>query len=78
MIARDVGGDSLQKPGTVPGDPAALRGLPMIGVRGGHGGAIKGTQPAADVARSDVNPGCHLGITVCAFPARLTTPDPHR
>lgn len=27
------------------GDPAALRGLPAVGVRGGYGGAIAGTRP---------------------------------
>jgi len=28
-----------------PGDPAALRGLPVVGVRGGFGGAIRGSRP---------------------------------
>jgi hypothetical protein len=31
--------------GSLPGDPAALRGLPCIGVRGGFGGAIRGSRP---------------------------------
>lgn len=30
---------------TAGGDPAALRGLPVAGVRGGFGGAIRGTKP---------------------------------
>lgn len=29
----------------LPGDSAALRGLPAVCVRGGFGGAIRGTQP---------------------------------
>jgi hypothetical protein len=29
------------------GDPTALRGLPTVGVRGGFGGAIRGTKPGA-------------------------------
>lgn len=29
----------------VPGDPFALRGLPVVGVRGGVGGAIADTRP---------------------------------
>jgi hypothetical protein len=32
-----------------PGDAAALRGLPMIGVAGGYGGAIRGTQPGTNL-----------------------------
>lgn len=31
--------------GALPWDPARLRGLPAIGVRGGLGGAIPGTRP---------------------------------
>lgn len=27
------------------GDPAELRGIPAVGVRGGFGGAIRGTRP---------------------------------
>lgn len=29
----------------LPGDPMRLRGVPCIGVRGGVGGAIRGTRP---------------------------------
>lgn len=28
-----------------PGDAARLRGIPVVGVDGGYGGAIKGTRP---------------------------------
>jgi hypothetical protein len=31
--------------GSPVGDEAKLRGLPCVGVRGGFGGAIKGTRP---------------------------------
>lgn len=31
--------------GALPGDPAALRGLPMLCVKGGYSGAIRGTVP---------------------------------
>ena len=34
---------------TKPGDPAQLRGIPVVGGRGSFGGAIKGTQPLAEV-----------------------------
>ena len=27
------------------GDPSTLRGIPVVGVRGGFGGAVKGTRP---------------------------------
>lgn len=30
---------------TKPGDRAQLRGIPVVGVKGGLGGAIKGTRP---------------------------------
>jgi hypothetical protein len=30
------------------GDPAALRGLPTVGVRGGFGGAIRGSKPGSN------------------------------
>jgi hypothetical protein len=33
---------------TKPGDPAQLRGIPVIGGRGSFGGAMKGTQPLAE------------------------------
>lgn len=29
----------------LPGDPAALRGIPAVGGRGSVGGAIRGTRP---------------------------------
>lgn len=41
-------GNSLPTPTTttsLPGDTAALRGIPVVGVRGGRGGAIPGTRP---------------------------------
>ena len=31
----------------LPGDPWKLRGIPMLGVHGGIGGAIQGTRPDA-------------------------------
>ena len=31
------------------GDPAALRGLPAIGVRGGFGGAVRGSKPGSNL-----------------------------
>jgi hypothetical protein len=33
------------------GDPAALRGLPAIGVRGGFGGAMRGTKPGSNLEK---------------------------
>jgi hypothetical protein len=45
-IALEVGDDITPRVGTVlPGDPALLRGIPMVGVAGGFGGAIVGTRP---------------------------------
>jgi hypothetical protein len=47
-IAHEVGDDVDPHPNArmkLPGDPAALRGLPAVGVRGGYGGAMKGTRP---------------------------------
>jgi hypothetical protein len=35
----------------LPGDSAALRGLPAVCVRGGFGGAIRGTQPERELMR---------------------------
>lgn len=37
------------KPGTLPGDLRALRGIPAIGGRGSLGGAIPGTRPGEDL-----------------------------
>lgn len=34
-----------------PGDPAQLRGLPVVGVYGGLGGAIRGSRPHVDGLR---------------------------
>ena len=39
----------LPKPGALPGDPRALRGIPAIEGRGSVGSAIKGTQPLTEV-----------------------------
>lgn len=44
-ITREVGNDIPVRAGSVAGDPAALRGIPVCGVRGGFGGAIAGTRP---------------------------------
>jgi hypothetical protein len=32
---------------TAGGDPAALRGLPVVGVRGGFGSVMRGTKPGS-------------------------------
>lgn len=32
-----------------PGDPRTLRGIPVVGVPGGFGGAIKDTRPGANL-----------------------------
>lgn len=45
-IALEVGDDIEPRVGTVlPGDPFLLRGIPLVGVHGGLGGAIAGTRP---------------------------------
>jgi hypothetical protein len=45
-IAIETGGEIEPRLGTVlPGDPALLRGIPVVGVAGGFGGAIPGTRP---------------------------------
>ncbi len=31
-------------PGSLPGDPLLLRGIPVVGVPGGYGGAIRGSR----------------------------------
>jgi hypothetical protein len=33
------------------GDPVALRGVPVVGGRGGYGGAIRGTRPSDGLYR---------------------------
>lgn len=45
-IALEVGEPIEQRPGMVlPGDPGLLRGIPIVGVHGGFGGAIAGSRP---------------------------------
>lgn len=48
-VARTVLSDPSQdhplRPGAIPGDARALRGIPAVGVKGGLGGAILGTRP---------------------------------
>jgi hypothetical protein len=41
------------KPGSLPGDLQALRGLPAVGGRGSLGGAIRGTRPDGCIDRLD-------------------------
>jgi hypothetical protein len=41
------------KPGSLPRDPQALRGLPAVGGRGSIGGAIRGTRPEGCIDRLD-------------------------
>jgi hypothetical protein len=41
------------RPGSLPGDPQALRGLPAVGGRGSLGGAIRGTRPEGCIDRLD-------------------------
>jgi hypothetical protein len=50
---REAGADALPHPNRhVPGDPARLRGLPLL-VRGGMGGAVKGSDPLREVLRRE-------------------------
>jgi hypothetical protein len=44
-ILADDNADMPVKPGSLPGDPQRLRGIPSIGGRGGVGGAITGSRP---------------------------------
>lgn len=46
-ILLEVGADlpAEARPGSAPGDARQLRGIPVVGVRGGMGGAIAGTRP---------------------------------
>jgi hypothetical protein len=37
--------DAAASPNGAPGDPLHLRGIPVVGVRGGMGGAIPWTRP---------------------------------
>lgn len=48
-IAREVDGrlPERQAQAALPGDPWQLRGVPVVGVYGGVGGAINGTRPDA-------------------------------
>lgn len=43
---REAKADAPPHPNThVPGDARALRGIPVVGVHGGIGGAIQGSRP---------------------------------
>lgn len=43
---REANADAPPHPNrALPGDPWRLRGIPVVGVRGGLGGAIMGTRP---------------------------------
>jgi hypothetical protein len=45
-LPEDVSLDELRSnPRAAAGDRDALRGVPFVGVRGGRGGAIRGTRP---------------------------------
>lgn len=48
-IALEIGTDLPPAPSTeratLVGDEAQLRGIPVVGVKGGHGGAIRGSRP---------------------------------
>lgn len=45
VILSDESADMPVKPGALPGDPKALRGIPAVGGRGSMGGAIYGSRP---------------------------------
>lgn len=45
VISRDV--DAPPDPRAKIGDPLRLRGIPVVGVPGGKGGVIRGTNPGA-------------------------------
>ena len=47
QLAAQLYTDTPQKttPARAAGDPFALRGIPVVGVKGGIGGAIPGTRP---------------------------------
>lgn len=45
MLLADDSADMPVKPGSLPGDPRRLRGIPAIGGRGSVGGAIAGSRP---------------------------------
>lgn len=53
-IALEVGADLPEAPAaptaTIPGDGYRLRGIPVVGVHGGIGGAIVGTRPGSGLA----------------------------
>lgn len=46
-IIMETGGQTPTHPNShvLPGDPWKLRGIPVVGVHGGIGGAIPGTKP---------------------------------
>lgn len=48
-IVLETGNDIPVNPRAAPNDPVRLRGVPVVGGRGALGGAIKGTQPLAEV-----------------------------
>jgi hypothetical protein len=50
MILDDDTADMPVKPGSLPGDPERLRGIPAIGGRGSVGGAIVGSRPGDSLA----------------------------
>ena len=45
ILLEDDSADMPVKPGALPGDPKALRGIPAIGGPGSVGGAIAGSRP---------------------------------
>jgi len=46
--ASNGNGNGRPPPGSLPGDPRALRGIPAVGKHGSPGGAIHGTRPEHD------------------------------
>ncbi len=49
-LLADDSADVPVRPGSLPGDPVRLRGIPAIGGRGSIGGAIAGTNPGDSFA----------------------------
>lgn len=53
-LAREAPEGVRLRPGALPGDPAGLRGVPVVGGRGSMGGATRGSIPHIDgVHRAD-------------------------
>lgn len=52
-VLLDVGADMPESTSTAsaPGDNRRLRGVPVVGVKGGMGGAIAGTRPGDSLKR---------------------------